>query len=266
MVQTRTLKYLLRRARFTAFGEHYQFSRMLDSDDSASQFKRVVPIHTYRDMYIRWWYRLLNGESYVTWPGKQKYFITKGFETEDANKAIPVSRLIINSYCHAGKRFLSLFPAGEEDDTNLEKPNLDFNKTYYGGTLAAIIAHHKPVKYHCCFRSLFTSKKFQADPGFLLTEVGWIGMKTNDSDEGYQLIVNNGLYYEFMPFEKEISQKKKLSGEKGETLSLSQVENSKDYKVILTNNSGAWRYFTCYVIRFTARERLQFIVINKLSK
>ena len=265
VVQKRTLKYLIRRARFTAFGEHYQFPRMLDADDPVNQFKRIVPIHTYRDMYVRWWYRLLNGESYVTWPGKQKYFITKGFETEDAKKAIPVSRLIINSYCHAGKRFLSLFPVAEENETGLRKPDLNFNKVYYGGTLAAIIAHHKPVKYHCCFRSLFNFNDFKAEPGFLLTEVGWIGMKTNDSDRGYKLIVDNGLYYEFIPFEKEVLQRKNLPREKERTLSLNQVENSKDYIVILTNNSGAWRYFTCYVIRFEEKEKLLFTVTQKVK-
>jgi len=113
-IQNKTLSYLLRRAKFTAFGEHYRFQEMISKGNLEEQFKQTVPIHTYGDMYVRWWYRLLHGESYVTWPGKQKYFLTKGFEEPDEKKSIPVSRSIINSYCAVGKKYLAGFSEADQ--------------------------------------------------------------------------------------------------------------------------------------------------------
>ncbi len=265
VVQKKILKYLIRRAKFTAFGEHYRFQEMIGKNDLTSRFKKSVPIHTYRDMYVRWWYRLLNGESYVTWPGKQKYFLTKGLEQEDGKKAIPVSRSIINSYCVTGRRFLSEFPEKDEEVAGSADLELDFNKIYYGGSLAAIIAHHKPIKYHCCFRTLFLPDSGELQNRFLITEIGWIGIRTKTLKDAYQLIVDNDLYYEFIPFNKNLPDRKGLQSHMKDTLTLEDVENNKDYAVLLTNNSGAWRYFTCYIIRFIDKAKLVFTVTQKVK-
>jgi len=265
VVQKKILKYLIRRAKFTAFGEHYRFQEMIGQIDMVSRFKKSVPIHTYRDMYVRWWYRLLNGESYVTWPGKQKYFLTKGVEQEDEKKVIPVSRSIINAYCVAGRRFLSEFPEKDEEIAGSADLELEFNKIYYKGSLAAIIAHHKPIKYHCCFRTLFLPDISERQNRFLITETGWIGIRTNTLNDGYRLIVDNGLYYEFIPFNNNLPDRKRLQNHMKGTLTLAEVENNMDYAVLLTNNSGAWRYFTCFVIRFIDKEKLVFTVTQKVK-
>ena len=74
IAQKKQLAKLLRKAQFTAFGEHYKFSKLLNSKDVEKSFAKQVPVHNYQSMYKRWWYRALNGETYVSWPGKVKYF------------------------------------------------------------------------------------------------------------------------------------------------------------------------------------------------
>ena len=264
-VQSKLLKHLLRRAKFTAFGEHYRFSELLNSKKHEEDFKKTVPVHAYRDMYIRWWYRLLNGETYVTWPGKQKYFLTKGNDNQLTGKYIPVSRAIIRSYCIAGKHYLSSLPYKPSEEYDKDLLKLSYNKTWFGGTLAGIIAHHKPLKFHCCFRDLFCSNSIKKDSGYFLTEAGWVGFGIEKEQHEFRLIINNGLYYEFIPFDKESFDNKTVLGKPEAALSIEEIMEEEKYLLLITNNAGAWRYLTGYVVEFTDKEHLRFRVTDKVK-
>ncbi|HHL57481.1 MAG TPA: GH3 auxin-responsive promoter, partial [Bacteroidetes bacterium] len=89
--QKKQLAKLLRKAQYTAFGEHYKFQNLLAAADFEKAFKQTVPIHDYKSIYKRWWYRLLNGETYVTWPGKVKYFALSSGTSDSSSKYIPVT-------------------------------------------------------------------------------------------------------------------------------------------------------------------------------
>ena len=91
LAQQQQLKKLIRKTQFTAFGEHYKFSKLLAADNIEKAFKETVPLHDYKSMYKRWWYRALNGETYVTWPGKIKYFALSSGTSEASSKYIPVT-------------------------------------------------------------------------------------------------------------------------------------------------------------------------------
>ena len=266
-LQNKVLNHLIRRAKFTAFGEHYQFSKIINSDNVELQFKETVPVHTYNDMYIRWWYRPLNGETYVTWPGKMKYFITKERNGRYTGRTVPVSRAIMSSYFVAGKRYLSKFPALKNTRQNKNTLKPDYNKTYYGGTLYEILAHTYPIKYHLCLKNIYSHKNKVEESGVLITEVGVVGIRIVSKDNEYKLIVDNGIYYEFIQTNDTIvsDTKKLLQKHAKTTLSLSQIKDNTNYSLILTNNSGAWRYVTGFNIKFTDIENLRFIVTNKLK-
>ena len=266
-LQNKVLNHLIRRAKFTAFGEHYQFPKIINSDNVELKFKETVPVHTYNDMYVRWWYRPLNGETYVTWPGKMKYFITKEKDGQYTGKTIPVSRAIMNSYFVAGKRYLSTFPDLVNRRQNKDTLKLDYKKTYYGGTLSEILAHTYPIKYHLCLKNIYTRKNKEKESGVLITEVGVVGIRTFSKDTDYRLIVDNGIYYEFIQTNgTKVSDIKKLLQKNAKTtLSLSQIKENTKYSLILTNNSGAWRYATGFNIKFTDTKNLRFIVANKLK-
>ena len=72
--QTKELKKLLKRASATAFGEYYHFDEILKSENIFEAYRKNVPVFDYNSMHKNWWYRSLEGESSVTWPGKTKYF------------------------------------------------------------------------------------------------------------------------------------------------------------------------------------------------
>ncbi|MBC7861449.1 MAG: GH3 auxin-responsive promoter family protein [Bacteroidia bacterium] len=90
--QIKTLKKLMKKARFTAFGEHYKFSQILQQKDFVAEFRKNVPAHDYQSMFKNWWYRCLNGEPFVCWPNHIKYFALSSGTSEATSKHIPVTK------------------------------------------------------------------------------------------------------------------------------------------------------------------------------
>lgn len=150
--QRKQLKKLIRKAQFTAFGEHYKFSGLLDQKDFESVFRNRVPVHDYNSMYKRWWYRSLNGEPYVTWPGRVKYFALSSGTSEASSKYIPVTADMLSSIRTASIRQLVTMVKYDFPIEFFEKSilmiggstHLQYNGTYYEGDLSGITAGNLP--------------------------------------------------------------------------------------------------------------------------
>src|SRR3954465_2746740 len=72
--QLKVLKKLLRKARFTEFGQAYRFDEILMTKDPSSKFRQLVPTCNYSQIYKNWWHKTLEGSPDVCWPGKIKYY------------------------------------------------------------------------------------------------------------------------------------------------------------------------------------------------
>ncbi len=95
--QLRVLKKLLKRARFTSFGQHYDFDKILMSPQPGKEFQQKVPVHDYNRIYEDWWKKTLEGVPDVAWPGKIKYYALSSGTSESASKYIPVTRDMLRS-------------------------------------------------------------------------------------------------------------------------------------------------------------------------
>jgi len=101
--QRHTLRQLLDRGQYTAFGKHYGFAEILSKEvDFVKAFKARVPIHAYSDMHAQWWHKCQEGQENVTWPGKVKYFALSSGTSESASKHIPVTQDMIKSIKKVG--------------------------------------------------------------------------------------------------------------------------------------------------------------------
>lgn len=151
--QQHTLRYLLERGQYTAFGKKYDFGKILsESLSMEDDFRKMVPIHDYQKMFDEWWYRCLEGEENVSWPGKVKYFALSSGTSESASKHIPVTQDMIRSIKKVGfKQFFSM--------TNFDIPARIFQKgilmlggttslfdrgDYYEGDMSGISAKNMP--------------------------------------------------------------------------------------------------------------------------
>jgi len=150
--QTKTLRKLLSKAEYTSFGEYYNFSRILNEKDFVSAFTQTVPTHDYNSIFKNWWYRSLNGESFVCWPGRVKYFALSSGTSDSSSKYIPVTRQMLLSIQKTS--VLQMLTQGHFDlpEEHFEKgvlmlggsTHLNYNGTYFEGDLSGITTGNVP--------------------------------------------------------------------------------------------------------------------------
>ena len=100
------------------------------------------------------------------------------------------------------------------------------------------------------YRALF--KKFIDSPGMRYLETynaseGFFGIQDQTNSDELLLMLDYGIYYEFILAEEE-------SLENPKTYHLSEVEIGRNYAVLITTNAGLWRYKIGDTIRFTSTD------------
>lgn len=103
-MQRKTLVKLLKKARFTRFGQHYEFEAILASQQPEKIFQKIVPVSDYNKIYENWWHKTLQGEENVCWPGRIKYFALSSGTSGSSSKHIPVTISMIKSMRKTGVR------------------------------------------------------------------------------------------------------------------------------------------------------------------
>ena len=90
--QRRVLMMLLKKAKYTQFGQLYGFDRLLLDPEPVKAFVETVPVFDYNTIHEAWWHKALEGTTDVCWPGKIKYFALSSGTSGAASKYIPVTK------------------------------------------------------------------------------------------------------------------------------------------------------------------------------
>ena len=101
--QLRVLKKLLRKARFTEFGQKYRFDEILMGKHVGKKFQETVPVYNYSSIYSEWWHKSLEGKPDVCWPGKIKFYALSSGTSEASSKYIPITADLLK-----GNRFVMI--------------------------------------------------------------------------------------------------------------------------------------------------------------
>ncbi len=144
--QVKQLRKLLTKAQNTAFGQHYHFDKLLLETDPVKAFQKAVPIHDYNTIFKNWWYRTLNGESYVCWPGHIKYFALSSGTSESSSKHIPVTKEMLKTIQRGTVKQIVSTRHYDLPKEQFEKgilmlggsTHLNYNGTYFEGDLSGI--------------------------------------------------------------------------------------------------------------------------------
>jgi hypothetical protein len=81
---------------------------------------------------------------------------------------------------------------------------------------------------------------------------GYIAHQLHPDSHGMDLICHGGLYFEFVPFGQPHFDDSGSLTQDAKAITLQDVEANKLYALLLSSNSGAWRYLLGDVIRFTS--------------
>lgn len=160
--QQEVLKRLLRKAQFTHFGEAYGFSEIIRSGNVVKSFQERVPVHDYNAIFRKWWYRSLNGEPYITWPGRVKYFALSSGTSEASSKYIPITSDVLRSIKRTSVRQLLSLAQYNFPPEFFEKgkgilmlggsTHLQYNGSYYAGDLSGITTGNIPFWFQFFYK------------------------------------------------------------------------------------------------------------------
>ncbi|MCB9240850.1 MAG: GH3 auxin-responsive promoter family protein [Flavobacteriales bacterium] len=97
-----------------------------------------------------------------------------------------------------------------------------------------------------------------------LASEGFIAFQTRqDSDGGMRLMLRNGIFHEFIPFNEDNfdSEGKLLANPTA--YPIWEVEEGVDYALLITTCSGAWRYLIGDTVRFTNIKKKEIIITGR---
>lgn len=113
-------------------------------------------------------------------------------------------------------------------------PNLEF---YFHGAV-----NFKPYREQ--FKKLIPSENMYYMETYNASE-GFFGIQDQANSEEMLLMLDYGIFYEFLPMED-------INVENPKTLSLEEVQLNKNYALIISTNAGLWRYMIGDTVKFTS--------------
>jgi hypothetical protein len=111
--------------------------------------------------------------------------------------------------------------------------------------------------YENQFKQLITSPKMRYLETYNASE-GFFAAQDVIGRDGLLLFLNHGVFYEFMPLEEQ-------GKEFPETLQLEEVQLGKNYALIISTNSGLWRYLIGDTIQFVSVNPYRIKVSGRLK-
>ncbi len=342
--QEKELRKLLTKASNTSFGEAYKYKDILKEKDIVAAFKQHVPVHDYNSIFKQWWYRTLNGETFVCWPGKVNHFALSSGTSEASSKYIPVSGDMIKQIKSTSLR--QVFSMAKYDFPNelYEKgilmlggsTHLQYNGTYYEGDLSGITAGNIPFWFEHFYKpgkrisrerdwqtkldeivkkapewdimaivgvpawltilmekiierynlkhihemwpnlSIFVHGGVSLEPykkgletllgkpitymeTYLASE-GFLAFQNRPNVSAMELVLNNGLFFEFVPFTDANFDEDGNIRQHPESFNIEEAEEGREYALLISTCSGAWRYLIGDTIKFTSKEHNEIVI------
>ena len=209
--QLKVLKKLLRKARFTEFGQQYKFDEILMSNHPGKKFQELVPTFNYNSIYQKWWHKTIEGNADICWPGKIKYYALSSGTSEAASKYIPITNdLLRGNKMVMIKQLLSLRNYEDVPFVSLSKgwltlggsTDLQKNSDYYAGDLSGISQKKAPFWFQPFYKpgkkiakqkdwnkklEEIVEKAPQWDIGFIAGVPAWIQMLVEMIIKKYKL-------------------------------------------------------------------------------
>ena len=289
-VQRDTLQELLTLAANTEYGRKYHFNTIL----TAEQYRERLPIVHYediRDLVLR----TMEGQNNLLWPEEIKWFAKSSGTTDAKSKFIPVSPSVLEN-CHfrGGKDVIAIFNRLYPEAQVFSGKTLALggssevsksNSHCQYGDLSAIMISNTPfwanmmktpdssimlmwpnlelfihggisfIPYREQYKRLLPDPKMKYLETYNASE-GFFGLQDDPEDASMLLMLDYGVYYEFLPMSE-------LGKTKPRTLLLEEVETGVNYALIITTNGGLWRYMIGDTIQFTSVKPYKFRITGR---
>lgn len=85
---------------------------------------------------------------------------------------------------------------------------------------------------------------------------GYFGTQDDPDDPSMLLMIDYGIFYEFIPLEE-------VGKEKPHTCCLEEVELDKNYAMVISTSTGLWRYMIGDTLKFTSKNPYKFVITGR---
>lgn len=96
-----------------------------------------------------------------------------------------------------------------------------------------------------------------------LASEGFIAYQHEQDNRSMRLVLNNGLFFEFVPFNSDNFNSEGELVRKPKTLLIDEIEEGEEYALLLSTCSGAWRYLIGDVIKFTNKPKAEIVITGR---
>jgi len=96
-----------------------------------------------------------------------------------------------------------------------------------------------------------------------LASEGFLAFQAYPNRRSMRLVLNNGIFYEFVPFESKNFDANGDVKQDAETFMIDQVEEGKEYAILLSSCAGAWRYLIGDVVKIVSKEEAEIVITGR---
>lgn len=109
--------------------------------------------------------------------------------------------------------------------------------------------------YRSLFREMIPSERMRYMETYNASE-GFFGIQDQKDSDELLLMLDYGIFYEFIPMEE-------WENEKPKVFQLSEVEVGKNYAILISTNGGLWRYKIGDTVKFTNTDPYRFKISGR---
>ena len=124
-------------------------------------------------------------------------------------------------------------------------PNLD---VFFHGGVAF-------TPYREQYKDVIRSSKMHYVETYNASE-GYFGTQNDPADPAMLLMIDYGIFYEFIPLED-------VGKENPRTFCLEEVELNKNYAMVISTSAGLWRYMIGDTVKFTSKNPYKFVITGR---
>ena len=96
-----------------------------------------------------------------------------------------------------------------------------------------------------------------------LASEGFLAFQAYPNRRSMRLVLNNGIFYEFLPFNESNFDENGEVREGAKPISIGEVENDVEYALLISTCAGAWRYLLGDVIKFTSKAESEIVITGR---
>lgn len=96
-----------------------------------------------------------------------------------------------------------------------------------------------------------------------LASEGYVAFQARPNNSGMRMLLNNGIFFEFVPFTEENFDEEGVMKPHPTTLMVDELEEGKEYALLMSTCSGAWRYEIGDTIKLVNKSEMELIITGR---